>query len=399
MNALILANRLPFPLDDGWKVRTWHVIEAVASVMPTTLAVAQPDSPGLLAEAERSFAGPVEIATFRLGRRNSPLRVAAGLFTPYPLLYWNQQSRDARRRVRQLAAARHFDVGLAVLTYLHPYLRCLAPGARRIVDTHNVDSVNMDRYVRTLPPGPRRLYAAMTARKLRALEGRVLAAGESWVCSEEEAAEVRRAVPGADVTVVPNGVDTGRFAPTGASPVPGRLLFFGRLDYFPNTQAIAWFAREILPLVRREMPGAHLEVVGPAAPASLAGLLAATPGATLRGPVDDVPAALAEAAVVVVPLQAGGGTRLKILEALGSARPVVSTTVGAEGLALEPGRDLLIADGAEPFAQAVVALLRDPAAGQRLGAAGRDTVRARYDWALVRQQIAGLLGAPRGPAA
>lgn len=396
MNALVLANRLPFPLDDGWKVRSWHVIEAVASVMPVTLAVARPDDPGLLEAARTSFSGPVDIVTFRLGRRNSPWRALAGLVTPWPVLYWNQQSRDAHRQVRQAVETRRFSVGIAVLTYLYPYLRHLAPGARRIVDTHNVDSANMDRYVATLPAGPRRAYAALTARKLRRLESRVFAAAdETWVCSDEDARAVRRAVGQARVAVVPNGVDTTRFAPAPRPPVPGRLLFFGRLDYFPNREAIEWFVREMLPEIRRAVPEAHLEVVGQGAEPALAALLATSPGARLHGPVTDVPAALAEASVVVVPLRAGGGTRLKILEALGAARPVVSTTVGAEGLDLTPGKDLLLADDAAAFAAAVTGLLRHPEQGARLGAAGRETVRRRYDWALVRAQVAGLL-APAG---
>jgi len=391
MNALILANRLPFPLDDGWKVRTWHVVRAVASCMPTTLAVADPGDPRLVQAARDSLGGGVKLALLDLGRRYSPVRLAAGIVTPYPVLYWNEQTRAAHRAVRALVAAKRFTHGIAVLTFMYPYLRHLGPQARRIVDTHNVDSLKMDRYVETLGRGPRRFYAAITARKLRAFEKQVYGAAETWVCSAEESTEVRRMVPRARVEVVPNGVDTTRFAPSDVPPVEHRLLFFGRLDYFPNTQAIAWFVRDILPLVRGAVPGAHLEVVGQGAPAPLAELLAGTTGATLRGPVDDVPAVLAEASVVVVPLQAGGGTRLKILEALGSARPVVSTTVGAEGLEVRHDQDLVIADSAEEFAAAVIRLLRDPGRGAALGHQGRATVARRYDWALVRHQVAGLL--------
>lgn len=397
MKALIIANRLPFPLDDGWKVRTWNIVAAVAAVQPTTLVVGAPREERLLAEAAASFGPQVEIRTFRLGRPNRPWNLAAGILTRRPVSYWNQQSRDAHRVLRGLAQSGQYDLCVAVLTHLYPYLRYFPPKTRRIVDTHNVDSLNMDRYVATLPWGLKRAYAKATAQRLRWLEAEVFSvAGESWVCSPSDAESVHRAVPGAVVRVVPNGADTARFAPGTTPPIPDRMVFFGRLDYFPNHEGICWFLREVFPTIRRLRPGAHIAIVGQGALPGLLELVAATPGATCLGLVEDLPGVVSQASAVVVPLLAGGGTRLKILEALGSARPLVSTTVGAEGLDLVHGTDLLIADRAGEFSDAVLALLADPALAERLGRAGRAAVQARYEWSTIREQVRRLLTAGGG---
>jgi glycosyltransferase involved in cell wall biosynthesis len=229
--ALIVANRLPFPLDDGWKVRTWHSIRAVAEHHHVTLVVAEPDSPELATAAATSWGGRVEIVGVPLGARNSAVRLIKGLLTRKPVQYWNQQSAAAHAIVARLVAEREFSVGVAVTTFMWPYLKALPAAVPRIVDTHNVDSVNMDRYVTSLPHGPRRWYAARTAVNMRHLEREVFAtASQVWVCSEEEAAGLASSGVTGPALVVPNGVDTVRFAPGSIRPVPNRLLFFGKLD-------------------------------------------------------------------------------------------------------------------------------------------------------------------------
>lgn len=390
--ALIVANRLPYPLDDGWKVRTWHSVIAAAEEHAVTLVVAEPESPELVARAASSWGGRVEIIGVPLGIRNSPLRLIRGLVTRKPIQYWNQQSAAAHAAVARLIAERDYTVGVAVTTFMWPYLASLPPGVPRIVDTHNVDSVNMDRYVTSLVPGPKRWYAVRTAANLRHLEREVCgAADQVWVCSREEAATLAASGVPSPVMVVANGVDTVRFCPGENAPDPCRLLFFGKLDYFPNHDAVMYCLREILPQIRATVPEAELQVVGAGASPVLREAIAAAPGATLVGRVDDVAAAIAGAAVVVVPLRAGGGTRLKILEAMAVARPVVSTTVGAEGLGMTDGEELRLADDPAQFAERVVGLLRDPEFANRLGARGRTAVQEKFDWKGIRARMGELV--------
>lgn len=394
--VLIVANRLPWPLDDGWKMRTWHSIEALASAMPTTLAVGAGSSAASLTEARAAWGGRVEIVELPLGQRNTLPRLLAGALTNRPIQYLNQQTPEAHQVVARLAAERGFTIGLAVTTFMWPYLDHLGSGAVRIVDTHNVDSVNLDRYVRTLGTGPRRWYTQRTTANLRNLEREVFtAADQIWVCSQEEARDVAKVRPGAGTHVVPNGVDTARFHPRPDTIVPQRLIFFGRLDYHPNTDAVLHFLREIFPLIRAAKPGVEFQVVGPDAPPSLMHAIAATPGAKLVGRVEDVPATIATAAIVVVPLRAGGGTRLKILEAMAVGRPVVSTTIGAEGLQMTDGVEIGLADAPADFAARVVALLNAPAEAHALGARGRAAVVARHDWATIRADMVRLVHQPR----
>jgi len=393
--ALIVANRLPWPLDDGWKMRTWHSIEALASAFPTTLVVGTGSTAATLHAARAAWGGRVEIIEVPLGRRNTLSRLVAGALTNRPIQYLNQQTRTAHRVIATLAADRKFTVGVAVTTFMWPYLDHLGPDAVRIVDTHNVDSVNLDRYVRTLGVGPRRWYTQRTTANLRALEQEVFtAADQVWVCSEEEARDVARVRSDAGIHVVPNGVDTAAFHPRDGAVVPHRLLFFGRLDYHPNTDAVLHFMREILPLIRAARPEVECQIVGPDAPPALAQAIASTPGMALIGRVDDVPATIATAAVVVVPLRAGGGTRLKILEAMAVGRPVVSTSIGAEGLQMIDGAEIALADTPSELAARVLALLEAPSEAHALGLRGRAAVVARHDWAAIRADMVRLATQP-----
>lgn len=386
MRVLILANRVPFPPDDGWKVRCYHVVRAVAATADVTFVVFHAGDDAQLAAARKELG--VDLIAVAPPRPHTPGRLLAGLVSRTPLTVVNQRSRAYTSALRGVIGSRRFDVALCVSTIMSPHLRLLPADVPRVIDTHNIDAVTYARWAQTLQPSLRRRYTALTASKLRRFEQRAFGEAELvWVCSDEEAALARRIAPAANVWTVPNGVDTKHLSPLPAPPAPKRLLFFGRLDYFPNVDALTHFAREILPLVRAEEPDVELEVVGAAATAEVHRLAREHPAIRIRGRVDDIRSVLACAAVVVVPLRVGGGTRLKIVEALSMAKPTVSTTIGAEGLDLVPGEDLLVADTPAEFAVAIGSLLGDPQRAAQLGAHGRETVRDRYDWGRVEQVI------------
>jgi glycosyltransferase involved in cell wall biosynthesis len=192
--------------------------------------------------------------------------------------------------------------------------------------------------------------------------------------------------PGMRDCDVPTGVDTAYFTPNGTAEEPARLVFTGSMDWHPNDDAMRWFIDAVLPRIRAAVPGVSLAIVGrkPGRPLIEAARRAAV---EVTGTVDDVREHVARAAVFVVPLRIGGGTRLKIFEALSMGKPVVSTTIGAEGLPLEEGVHLVRADGPAAFADAVVALLRDPARRRALGQAGRRLVEERYGWPQVARRF------------
>jgi glycosyltransferase involved in cell wall biosynthesis len=179
---------------------------------------------------------------------------------------------------------------------------------------------------------------------------------------------------------VPTGVDTSFFAPAREAAVdPHRLVFTGSMDWLPNEDAMLYFCREILPRIRRVEPGVTVSIVG-RAPTPAVRRLAADPAIEVTGRVEDVRPHIARGAAYIVPLRIGGGTRLKIFEAMSMGRAVVSTSVGAEGLPVADGRDLLIADDPDRFADAVVRVLRDRDLRAGLERAARRLVVERYDW-------------------
>jgi len=196
------------------------------------------------------------------------------------------------------------------------------------------------------------------------------------------------------VAVVPNGIDLTEFAPSTREPVPDTVLFSGLMSYFPNQQAVRWFLREVFPTVLRHRAGARLVVAGADPPRWLTAL--AGPNLEVTGRVADMRPFLARAAVVVAPLMIGGGTRVKILEALAMARPMVSTTLGAEGLDLAHGSSALLADDAAAFADAVLLVLDDPLLAGRLGACGRRHVIEHFDWNRIGDAARALLATTIG---
>ena len=247
-----------------------------------------------------------------------------------------------------------------------------------VVDEHNIE-YDLARRAAALGTVTRRVYGTWDAHKLRREEERLWQTVDGCaVPSERDEIIVRRAAPHTPTVIVPNGVDTSFFAPFTTAADPSAILFFGSLNHQPNADALEFFARKVMPLLRRSGHRPVLRIVGHAPSAAVRAL--AADDIILVGGVDDVRLELARASVIVAPLRAGGGTRVKILEAMAMGRPVVSTTIGAEGIAAQNGRDIVIADDPALFADAIIELLRDPARARALGEAGRALVAAKYDW-------------------
>ncbi|HEU5099261.1 MAG TPA: glycosyltransferase family 4 protein [Roseiflexaceae bacterium] len=243
------------------------------------------------------------------------------------------------------------------------------------------------------------VYSLAQWRKLERYERRVMRQCDAVVAvADEDRGTLLRLAPKATIGVVPNGVDTGYFSraamalnrvaalPFG-SPT---LVFSGTLDFRPNVDALTWFVREVLPRVRARQPEVRLLVVGKR-PAAILRQLVEQGALLLTGEVPDVRPYLTGAGVYIIPMRIGGGVRLKLLEALALELPIVSTSMGAEGVAgLRADEHCLVADDAAGFAEHILRLLHDPALGARLGAAGRALVRERYDWSVIVPRLEAL---------
>jgi glycosyltransferase involved in cell wall biosynthesis len=309
--------------------------------------------------------------------------------SPYPVDLWKWRVPKVYRQVRNLMESGSID--LCVADFLAAAANVPLGGAVPVaLFEHNVEHLIWKRLSGLEARAWRRPLFEIEWRKLRRREARACARTNLTIAvSESDRRRLAELAANARVAAVPTGVDTTYFAPDGSSPLPARLVFSGSMDWHPNEDAVLYFIDAILPRIRGDVPDASLAVVGrhPSAKLRAAGERA---GVLITGTVDDVRPYLREAAVCVVPLRAGGGTRLKIFEALALAKPVVSTSIGAEGLSLVPGQQVVIADDPAEFARAVVSLLRDPKRQQAIGLAGRRLVEHRYSWATVASEFEAL---------
>ena len=394
MKILFASAYLPYPPDSGGRARSYHLLRWVAERHTVDLLAFYHDQ-GDLAKVpalERLCASvrTVPAPAYPLG---PSARLRRALLAPVDLV----MPRRSADMAAALAGSPPFDLALLDDLGVAGYAR-LVGGVPTILSKHNVEAALYGQLARAKQPlSPAWALAHLEALGLARHEGRVAALFRHViVVSEQERASLAAHCPAGQIAVVPNGVDTGYFTPQpGIAEEPDSLLFVGTFFWPPNIDAARWLVRDILPLIRHEVPGVRLCLVGHDPPPDIQAL-AHPPGVVVAGSVPDVRPYLARAAVCVVPLRIGGGTRLKILDALAMGRPVVSTSLACEGLDLAGGHELLIADGAEAFAAATVRLLRDPAQRAALGAAGRQAVEGRFTWPTVLAGLEPLL-AGEGP--
>ena len=299
-----------------------------------------------------------------------------------------------QRALDRVLRARRFDFVNLEFTFLGAcHLRQAPPGERLpslVVDSHNIDYDLARQYARAGSSLARRLYASANWRKLRREElGTYRNADGVYLCSAADERRLLHQVPGVRTAVIPNAADVEYYQPRPTDPPSdGRtVVYFGLLSYVPNVDGVTHFVRDIWPRIAQSHPEARCKIIGGQPPASLLAL--AGPRVELTGFVSDLRPHLAAAAAVVVPLRLGGGTRLKIVEAMAMGKATVSTTLGAEGIEAVPGRDLLVEDEPVAFADAVNRLLAEPGLAARIGQSARQLAVERYAWSRAARALEG----------
>jgi len=294
---------------------------------------------------------------------------------------------------RELRAS-PFDIVNLEFTFLGQCELRQAPAGERlprlVVDSHNIDYDLTRQYARAGHNLVRRLYAEVNWRKLRREElGTYRTADGVYLCSRSDEQRLLEEVPEARTLVIPNAADVDYYQPCDTDPRPDgcTVVFFGLLSYTPNVDGVLHFVHDIWPRVADALPQARCKIIGGSPPPSL--LKLASPRIEFTGFVPDLRSHLASAAAVIVPLRFGGGTRLKIVEAMAMGKAIVSTTLGAEGIEAVPGRDLLIEDQPATFADAVIRLLTDPRLAARIGRSARQLAVSRYAWSGAAQALEG----------
>jgi glycosyltransferase involved in cell wall biosynthesis len=406
MRILYFSSRECWPVNSGARLRDYHLARQLAghaSVTYVGLAYPGADQYELAGEGlpppEQVFEQVIRIPK---ARAYTPINLVRGLLGPTPVTVWNCTTPEIAAALSNLGQTTPggktaFDSiqmeGVHLVRYI-PVLRAF-PGHPPIVcDWHNIESELMWRYSENEASLPRRWYAKRTAGLIERSEAELLRGADAHtVVSEREAVKLRAAEPNAAIQVVENGVDTAYFSDCASdSGVPrNRIVFVASMDYHANVDAAVYFAREIWPAARerlRELTGAEFRftIVG-RSPTPEVVALQSLPGVEVTGTVPDVRPYYREAVAVVVPLRVGGGTRLKILEAMAAGVPVVSTTLGAEGLEVDPSRDLLIADTPVAITEAIASLADQPAQWRQLSGAGRAVVARTYEWKIVGERL------------
>jgi len=374
----VVASVLPYPPLGGAEKRTLRLLEAMirAGALPTLVVTSTPDPEAAAALGERGV--KVEVAA---EPRPGPLRRLEQHVARRPSPYVPRLA----RLVGDWVTARRPAFVQFEHTQNAYYLR-RARGAPTVLSLHNVDSEMVATLAGAARPGSvERLRLRNRAHAMRTTERRAARAADLVVCVSGEDLAALGEVGGEGI-VVPNGVDDALFAIDPEPPGAETVLFFGRYDYEPNALGISRFLREGWAAVAARRPDARLRLVGPGIDPELAALAAATERVDLAGPVERIETAIAGAAVVAVPIWQGGGTRLKVLEALAAARPVAGTPLGVSGIGFVDGEHGLVASEPAGLGEAIAKLLADRELAARLAVGGRG-LADRFRWRLATEPL------------
>jgi len=320
--------------------------------------------------------------------RYTPAKIVRGLLGRRPLPLLNYTSDVMKAALAAAMGAEPFDMAHVESIHMAAYEAMLRSGGAPVFyDWHNIESEVMRRYSASAPSPAHRVYASLTARRLAALEKEILrSAAGHVVCSERERETLLGMAPDARIATIENGADVRSFQETQPAAARRRILFVGWMAYHANVKAAVDFTRSVWPGIRERFPEWRLTLAGlDPAPAVLA--LGSEANVEVTGTVKDMRPFYGEAIAAIVPLRTGGGTRLKILEAMAAGVPVVSTPLGAEGLAVSPGVDILIVEKDEDWLPQLSALDAQGDLWNRLAEAGRRLVAARYDWEALGQAL------------
>ena len=379
MRVLFLTPRFPYPPLKGDQVVAYHRLRLLSRRHEITLLS--------FVESEEELAGAAEleryceaIHTFQLPPWRSFVNVAARApFSRLPLQVLYYASDAARKRVETLLASDGFDV---VHAYFHRMASYVSDApVPKVLDLMDSMQLRMQRNAAVARP-PKRWMFREELRRVTPYEVELARRfDEVIVVSEQD----RDFLPDGRVTVVPNGVDTDLFAPTGEAKGP-TIVFSGHMSYDPNVHAVTWFAERCFPRVRAQVPEASLVIAG-WNPAKAVRELGTLPGVEVTGWVESMPAILNRAAVAIAPMQSGSGIQNKILEAMSCELPVVTTTIGLGSIGAKPEDEIVVADGEEPFADAVVRLLRSPERAADVGRRARRYVLDHHSWQSAADQV------------
>lgn len=387
MRILFLSPTLPYPLTDGGRIRVFNLLKQIAQKNDVSLLAleTQPTDSDNIVNMEQLG---IEVHLVQNGSSIPSISlntIFSALFNRQPITVARYNVPAYRQKFTDLLSSGTFDiVHYEMLHTAHFQKESVLPS---VLSLQNVDSAI---WQRLQGETGNLFYKCAYWSQQRAFQRyeRVLSPkfGAVTCTSEVDAAVFKQYCAEGTVEIIPNGVDVTHFSPDYASETAAHLIYIGSMDWYPNEDAVSFFAEEVLPKIQKNVSDVQFTIVG-GNPSERVQRLAAMKGVVVTGRVPEIKPYFAEATVFVVPLRIGSGTRLKILEALAMGKAVVSTTVGAEGLALQDGKEIFIADEPNPFAEAVTRLLTDPKLRMEIGKNGRARVEQDYDWRNIAEKL------------
>lgn len=397
LNLLMVVPTVPYPAVWGYAQRCFQLARQLARRHRVTMVCYALDDQASdvidLAEHVHEIVTVVQTPTAGWRRRLGQLR---SIWSRDPYHSRGSRTSAMQATIDELVTSRRVDA--VIIESSQMGWLSVPAGVPVYVDEHNIESELLERMARSERSAVRRAFYQLEYRRYRRFEEAVWDRSAGCAAtSSRDASMITSRRPEVPVAVVPNGVDIEQFSAGSGDPVPNRLVFTGLLDYRPNYDGIRWFLDEVYPLVRRLHPSVELQIVGHGSPEILRALR--RPGVEVTGRVPDLRVHLDQAAVAIVPLRIGGGTRLKVVEAMSMGRAIVSTSLGAEGIDVVHDAQILLADTASDFAAAVVALLDDPGRRARLGTSARRLAIDEYSWERSADQLDVLLERCRERAA
>jgi sugar transferase (PEP-CTERM/EpsH1 system associated) len=383
------------PLDTGGKIRSFQLARELARKHQVTLFTFYPEHPlDRHIELEQIFSRVVRIP-MKLAKRASFIdcvNYGWNLFSARPHAMTKYCRAEIAKELREHLRRERYDV--IICDFL--LTAAVIPwdvGCPKIIFTHNVEAVIWRRHYEVSRNPVWKMISWREYRTMDNMERKYLRqADHILTVSEADKQTFSEFLDPSRITVIQTGVDTEYFHPSceqekPKAGEPSSMVFTGSMDWLPNEDGIFYFAEQILPLVRKELPDATLTVVGRSPSARLLALAEKNGGIKITGRVDDVRPYMNQGGIYIVPLRIGGGTRIKIFEAMAMGKAVVSTSIGAEGLPVTHDENIVLADRSEEFAGRVILLLRDAALRKRIGNAARALVEQNYSWSSVATQF------------
>ncbi len=387
MKILFLSPTVPYPLTDGGRIRVFNLLKQIAQNNDVTLLAleTQPTDGDSITNIQNLGIKVHLIPNSSMLPRISLSTLLSAFFKRQPITVARYNVPTYRQKLRELLSSETFDLVHYEMFHIAQFYS--ETDLPRVLSQQNVDSAIW----RRLQGETSNLFykCAYWTQQLafQRCERVISPKFDAVTCTSDiDAAVFQQHCAEGVVKVIPNGVDVTHYRPNFTSEALAHLIYIGSMDWYPNEDAVSFFAEEVLPQIQDKVPDVKFSIVG-GNPSTRVQKLAGREGVVVTGRVPEIKPYFSEATVFVVPLRIGSGTRLKILEALAMGKAVVSTTVGAEGLTLRDGEEIFIADEPKAFAEAVTQLLTDPSLRQKIGENGRARVEQDYDWRNIGKKL------------